>query len=202
VTGAPARIGEIDTWVCIEPGHDTDATVHRVLGRYPGLEDAAVRHARDGHGRLSVRGRDDLHLSVSHTAGVTLVAVGLGCRVGIDVEPAGKRGLRRLRYHVLTGAELADLERHDPPAQTEVLLGYWTRKEALLKAVGAGLAIEPRLIELPPAGTSRHPVAVPRALGRPEAWTVVSLRLDGYVAAVAADAPDPRVRVLPLDETA
>jgi 4'-phosphopantetheinyl transferase len=145
-----------------------------------------------------VAGRDDLGVSVSHCIGLVLVAIGWHCRVGVDVEPVTDRGLLRLRYHALADAELAELESHDRARQTQVFLGYWTRKEALLKAAGLGLAVEPRLIELPPAGGSPHPLVVPDALGRSSDWWIADLVLHGYVAAVAADVEDARVRLLQL----
>jgi phosphopantetheinyl transferase len=110
-----------------------------------------------------------------------------------------ERGLARLRHHALTDWERGELERQAAHRETEVFLSYWTRKEALLKAAGFGLAIDPKLIELPPRRTSLHPVRVPDSLGRAEQWSIVELDVDGCVAAVAADAPAPRVRVIPLE---
>jgi phosphopantetheinyl transferase len=194
----PARAGDIDVWVCAEPTEASDTIVRRALSRYPGVSAAANRVDRDARGRPVIRGREDLGISVSHSNGLILVAIGQHCRVGVDIEPVMDRGLTRLRYHALTDAELAELELHDRSRQTEVLLGYWTRKEALLKAVGLGLALDPRLIELPPANGSPHPLAVPDALGRSSDWWIVGLVLQGYVAAVAADVKAPRVRLLQL----
>jgi len=194
----PARAGDIDVWVCVAPAEASDAVVRQALGRYPGVSAAAVRVVRDARGRPVVCGRDDLGVSVSHSMGLILVAIGQHCRVGVDVEPVMDRGLARLRYHALTDAELAELELHDRSRQTEVLLGYWTRKEALLKAAGLGLAVDPRLIELPPADGSPHPLAVPEELGRSCEWWIVGLVMEGYVAAVAADVKAPRVRLLQL----
>ena len=57
----------------------------------------------------------------------------------------------------------------------------WARKEALLKAAGVGLGIEPDRIEL--AGDSV--VAVPPELGTAGDWTIETIPLAGFVAAVA-----------------
>lgn len=194
----PRRAGDIDVWVCVAPAEASDTTVRKVLGQYPGVSAAAIRVARDARGRPIICGRDDFGISVSHSMGLVLVAIGQHCRVGVDVEAIIDRGLVRLRYHALTDAELADLELHDLPRQPEVLLSYWTRKEALLKAAGFGLAVDPRLIELPPVDGSAHPLAVPDALGRPSDWWIFSLSLQGYAAAVAADVKATRVRLLQL----
>jgi 4'-phosphopantetheinyl transferase len=198
VIDRPGRKGDIDVWVCSEPAEASDTIVCQALGRYPGVSPGVVRVVRDPRGRPVVAGRDDLGVSVSHCMGLVLVAIGWHCRVGVDVEPVIDRGLVRLRYHALTDAELAELESHEPSEQTEVLLRYWTRKEALLKAAGLGLAVDPRLIELPPADGSPRPLAVPDALGRSSDWWIADLVLQGYVAAVAADVKAARVRLLQL----
>ncbi len=199
MTGRALHDGEVDVWVCGEPAERSDAGVRQALRSYHRPYGTEVRHVRDARGRPVVCGCDDLRVSVSHTQGALVVAVGRQSRVGVDVERVRERGLRRLRHHVLAPSELAELERRPPACQNEVLLGYWTRKEALLKAAGIGLAVEPALIELPPAHGSPHPIAVPEPLGRPDRWWIVELELDGYAAAVAVDAPHPRVRVLPLE---
>ncbi len=194
-----AHAAAIDVWVCAEPAERSGAVVQEALRRYPGVCDAGARYERDAHGRPSVRGHGNLRISVSHTEGALLVAIAARGRVGVDIERVRERGLVRLRYHALTGPERDELERHAAARQTEVFLNYWTRKEALLKAAGFGLAIDLRLIELPPRRTSPHPTVVPDSLGRPEDWWIVDLDLDGYAAAVAVDAPLPRVRVMPLE---
>jgi 4'-phosphopantetheinyl transferase len=198
VINRTAREGDIDVWICVEPAEASDTIVCQALGRYPGVSPGAVRVVRDPRGRPVVAGRDDLGVSVSHCMGLVLVAIGWHCRVGVDVEPVTDRGLLRLPCHALTDAELAELESHDRSRQTQVFLSYWTRKEALLKAAGLGLAVEPRLIELPPADGSPHPLAVPDALGRASDWWIAGLVLQGFVAAVAADVKAARVRLLQL----
>ena len=161
----------------------TDATVDVWLfdARAP-----ALRLLRDASGRPIVAGHPELSVSLSHSGEMTLVAIGEGCRVGVDVEVVRDRGIAALPKHALTAVERRELERRKA-AWLQTLLSYWTRKEAILKAAGVGLAVEPNLIELPPPG-STHVVALPEKLGRPEAWCVREIALDGHVAAVAADA--------------
>lgn len=193
-----AQDGEVDVWVCAEAPERSGVAVEEVLRRYASASGPGRLYARDGYGRPSVRGRPDLCISVSHTRGVVLLAVGR-CRLGVDVESVRERGLARLPHHALTEWERGELERQAAHRETEVFLSYWTRKEALLKAVGLGLAIDPKLIELPPRRSALHPVRVPAELGRPEQWSIVELDVEGCVAAVAADALAPRVHVIPLE---
>ena len=165
------------------------ATPEQVIDSYRG-----ARLERDPEGRLVVRGSEHLTLSVSRTEGMSLVAVGHDCRVGVDVEAVRDRGLVRLPTHALTAREQEALSREADEHRTEAFLSYWTRKEALLKAAGFGLSIEPNLIELPPPGTSTRVLAVPACLGEAGSWSVTWLPIARFAAAVAADAPSPRVR--------
>nr|WP_245763216.1 4'-phosphopantetheinyl transferase superfamily protein [Paraburkholderia diazotrophica] len=87
-----------------------------------------------------------LAFNVSHTDGIALLAFALNCRIGIDVErrincidcidfvSVGRGIFSPAEESVLASA------RTDPAA---TFLSIWTRKEALLKALGGGLLIEP-----------------------------------------------------------
>lgn len=88
-----------------------------------------------GHGQPVVTDEPALGLSLAHAGGLALVAVVQGARVGVDLEP--------LDTDVEHLADVA-LGPHDAPAPTSsALLRTWTRKEAVLKAVGVGLAADP-----------------------------------------------------------
>ena len=64
-------------------------------------------------------------------------------------------------------------------------LSMWARKEALLKAVGVGLALDPQLVEL----EGPKVVAAPPELGEARDWTLVALPLPGHAAVLALKGP-------------
>jgi 4'-phosphopantetheinyl transferase len=183
----------IDVWAAADWTGSTESIVQDVLGSYPASRDGAIQLWRDAHGRLNVEG-NDLDVSVSHTEGVVLVALGLGCRAGVDIEILRDRRVHRLPEHALSAAELRELKRFDAAGRLAAFLSYWVRKEALLKAAGFGLAIEPASITLPPPGSTTV-TSGPAELEPIEQWAIRELAIEGYVAAVAADVRSPTVRV-------
>ncbi|SPA40802.1 putative 4'-phosphopantetheinyl transferase superfamily protein [Cupriavidus taiwanensis] len=87
-----------------------------------------------------------LAFSVSHTDGLALLAFALDCCLGVDVErraggvnvaevPGFGRGI--------FSAQEAQVLARARPASADALLSIWTRKEALLKALGTGFSADP-----------------------------------------------------------
>jgi 4'-phosphopantetheinyl transferase len=127
----------------------------------------------DRHGRPYLRGWTGSAapaISISRTEGATLVAVSSGGPVGVDVE----------RLCGFPDASVADVLLHptEGPMTPRELATTWVRKEALLKASGVGLSVDPRTIRLG------------RADEEP-AWFHDLVLADGLRAAVAGTGPEP-----------
>jgi 4'-phosphopantetheinyl transferase len=101
------------------------------------------RHCGKSHGKPLLEENDaGLEFSLSHSGHQTVFAVARGVALGIDVEQVKPE---RDRVSLIP-AVLSELERHaiealPPDRQGRAFLRYWTRKEAVLKATGHGLAI-------------------------------------------------------------
>ena len=134
--------------------------------------DRACSHCRRKDGRPRLKGRADLHFSVSHSAGLVVVAVASGCPVGVDVERISTLREPAVAELVLSPAERAAYDALAPDARGPAFFRYWTRKEAVLKATGDGL-------RMPMSGlTLSAPDEPPRLLdwaGREELSTRISL---------------------------
>lgn len=76
---------------------------------------------------------------------MTMVAVSMAGPVGVDVELTGPA-----RFDNLSGVVLHP---HEAPMSADDLATVWVRKEALLKALGLGLAVDPRSIWLSAPGS-------------------------------------------------
>jgi 4'-phosphopantetheinyl transferase len=180
---------------------DADLFVYRrtltrmVVGRALGVPPADVKFARrcqhcghPDHGKPRiVLPAGDLEISVSRTGTVVALAITSKDAVGLDIEgitgnlSSGSTGFARSPPRGLSESE----ERS--------VLREWTRKEAVLKAVGIGLALDPKRV------TVSEPDETPAVLHLPPEFGVaaqfslseIALRPDivGHIA-IIGEQPD------------
>jgi 4'-phosphopantetheinyl transferase len=164
--------------------------VAAILARYTGDAPDRIRFVRERNGKPKLdRGGLDVRFSVSRTEGTMVLAVALGIEVGVDVELIREGPWRALPAHALSHREQTDLATCRPEARVSALLTYWTRKEAILKAAGVGLSIEPQRIEVTAPWAEAALTALPPTLAPLDRWTLLDLAVPGCAAALAAEAP-------------
>ena len=178
----PARLslgeGEVSVWWLAS---GDPRPIERVLARHLAVEPGSLTLERTRLGKPELVG-SPFRASLSHSGAATLVAVAEGRDVGVDVErlrPGAERWA--LVDHVLTDGERRRLEGVPRDRRADAFLATWTRKEALLKAAGLGLGVDPSFVEL--EGDSV--VVLPPELGSARDWTLADVPLPGHVAAVA-----------------
>ncbi|MFJ2239666.1 4'-phosphopantetheinyl transferase family protein [Streptomyces sp. NPDC087859] len=92
-------------------------------------------------GRPSLRGFDQIDISLSHTGDRLLVGLTTRGLIGVDVEPAARHLYRpSLKRRICTPQESRDLERLPQEDRNVGLVRLWTLKEAYSKAIGQGMA--------------------------------------------------------------
>ena len=178
-----------------ERGRRRHVTAHAflrgLLGGYLGCAPEAVALEAGAGGKPALASPETLRFNLAHSEEIAMVVIAGDRDVGVDVERI--RPLRSgpgLARRVLSAGELEDLG--SEPDQTD-LLACWTRKEAVLKALGAGLRRDPATVEVGARGTALVTLSGNGAAGGQ--WSVVSLApVPGYVAAVAARGPALAVR--------
>ncbi|WP_418275510.1 4'-phosphopantetheinyl transferase family protein [Isoptericola jiangsuensis] len=154
------------------------ALVRRLAGLLSGtapgraVVERRCRHCDGDHGPPRLPG---VEISVTHAGGW----VGLACArdglVGLDVEEPG-RDLTELAGTVLAP---------DESCTTDDLTTRWTRKEAVLKATGLGLTIDPRAVVVEELGSGPRVVRFDR-WPDPHRWTLHALEGPaGYPASLA-----------------
>lgn len=168
-----------------------------VLADYLGCAPAAVRMVPGPHGKPQLAAAGSLSFNLSHSGDVAACAVAFGREVGIDVERvrdlADVEGLARA---VLSEHERVQLASWGRERASEGFLTAWTRKEAVLKARGDGLAGDPAAVEIsldPDPPQALLPVGGER--GAEPRWSVCAVdAVPGFLVAVAAEGADWRVR--------
>jgi phosphopantetheinyl transferase len=116
---------------------------------------------RRGARRALLAGRDSMwSWSASSTPGEVVVALARGTEVGVDVE-RGRADRAVLYARVCTPAERAALRRAGAGAGA-LFHTLWTRKEAVLKLLGVGLARPPATVDaLVPAARAFAALSAP-----------------------------------------
>lgn len=131
------------------------AALRVLLGRYLDAAPCDVSISVDAYNkpRLASRtGAPELKFNIAHSGELALVALSNVHEIGVDVER-----LRRVRHaeHIARRhfhqAEAAAITAATEAARDEVFLRYWTGKEAVLKAIGIGMAASLSAFEVPHA---------------------------------------------------
>lgn len=165
--------------------------LRQVLGRYLRCAPENVELCCEPGGKPAVctsSQSDVLHLSISHAADVALFAFSRHSVVGIDVElirPIPE--MCAIVQDCFSAREQVAWDRLPEDQRQEAFFHFWTRKEAVLKAMGTGLAFPPERVEV--TCTPNEPA---RLLGiddgekRPREWSLAPLYPStGYVGALA-----------------
>ena len=162
-----------------------------LLAVLAGVEPRSLVLQAGEHGKLSLVGHERLAVSfnLSHSGNLVGLALVHARRIGIDIEaerPLTDGAL--LARRILGPRERKRFERLPKAARAAALLAAWTRKEAVLKAMGIGIS----------GGLDSIDVLSDAILcaGEPAtSWVVRTLAMPpGYHGAVAIEGDAPRLR--------
>jgi 4'-phosphopantetheinyl transferase len=121
----------------------TRAALRSILARETGVPPKALTFRYNSWGKpsLDIPRQAAVDFSVSHTKGLSVVAVAQGASVGVDVEPYRPCPDRIRIAADVFGLDVAQqLLAVDAGRQDAVFLGLWTAGEAFVKARGLGFA--------------------------------------------------------------
>lgn len=154
-----------------------------VLADMLGVSLDEISLGEDEHGKpCLVSPGPGLHFNVSHSDSVALIALSDAAPVGVDIEVT--RGLDdadSLAADCLSPAELPEWRGMAATARNRRFLDLWTRKEALLKAIGLGLSVAPSSFS---TGFGPQPATL-RVQDRTVTVWSVDLGNPGHAAAIA-----------------
>lgn len=153
-------------------------SLRRILGRYLSLRADQVCFSYSQHGKPSLdHDNIPLRFNVTHSRGLAFVAVARGREVGVDLEFVDESfAFMKTARTVFSATEYSWLQALKPSSRADAFFRCWTRKEALLKAVGTGFSQKAESKE------ARN-------------WTVADLPVAAaYKAAVAVEGPIDSIR--------
>ena len=176
------------------------AALRSILGRYLGIAPRDIAYGANTYGKPTLidrRAVGKLSFNTSHSAAAALIAVSRCALLGVDIEQLrpmpDDMGIAARFFAPPEAAALAELQCGD---RIDGFFHAWTRKEAVVKALGSGLSIP-----LDAFAVSLRPGDPPRILAcRFDPQLVRTLRLahlalGGYVGAVAAGPGEYRLRL-------
>jgi 4'-phosphopantetheinyl transferase len=119
--------------------------LRNLLSHYLDIEPKQLQFCYGSQGKPALQTRDrdrPLHFNVSHSQGLALYAVTRDRQVGIDIEYVRSvPELERIVAQFFSARERATFLALPPHQQQAAFFHGWTCKEAVLKAIGKGLAL-------------------------------------------------------------
>ena len=176
----------------------TRGVLRSILADLTNTTPGAIVFNYDVHGKPGLlndrTNASDLAFNVSHAGALALIAVTYGTAIGVDVERLREiEQADDLARRNFTAREWAAYDRQPVDQRRKAFFEAWTRKEAVLKAMGVGLSRDPATVGIwgDANGLLRLELDDPAEAGL---WSVASLDPgDGYVGALALRARGRKV---------
>jgi 4'-phosphopantetheinyl transferase len=160
------------------------AGLRTLLGRHLDLDPRRLAFATNEFGKPRLAGDSQVHFNLSHCEDRAVLAISDAAEVGIDLErerPIEHVDLAKRYFHRNEAAAIT--ASRDEAEQRRAFFLVWTLKEAVVKALGAGLSTPLDSFEVViGASTPRLAVAPQRA---PRTWWLHAAMADGYCRALA-----------------
>lgn len=172
------------------------AALRSILGSYLEADPRTVRFsiAEGGKPRIDADWNTmPLSFNLSHSRGRALVAVTLEREVGVDLERLRRDlPIDRLASRFFSPREIAALRSTPEELRPAAFFACWTRKEAFVKATGAGIfrqSLQSFAVSVDP-GPGPVPLVIPGHDADAGRWVLESIAAPpGYAAAVAVEGP-------------
>jgi len=155
--------------------------LRRQAAAYTGQSPREVRFTAGTYGKPELLASPaPLQFNISHSRDFALLAFARGGRLGVDVEQVRTLSdALPLAERNFAAEEVQWLTSTPPQQQPEVFFRIWTRKEAVLKAVGAGLWIDLHGFSVVPVVGAGELLPMALTAGaEPDPWRWFDLRAD------------------------
>lgn len=164
-----------------------------ILGGYLHRAPRQVIFGENEYGKPELINGKRITFNVSHSHGLVLLAFAKACSVGIDVERVLDLEYSVMAQRFFAHDEAQKLLSLPESEQLQAFYVCWTRKEALVKAVGDGLSHPLDQFEV--TFTLDEPADILRISRNENHWHIWDLsELPGYAAALVSDHEDPVIK--------
>jgi 4'-phosphopantetheinyl transferase len=119
----------------------TRGALRYLLGGYLGLHPASICLVYSSTGKAGLAHHNDLRFNVSHSGSMSAFALTAGCDIGIDLEQLRPLpDIEKIAARFFCPEEAAEIASLPAGERERAFFTCWTRKEAFIKASGAGLS--------------------------------------------------------------
>jgi 4'-phosphopantetheinyl transferase len=183
--------------------HDRYVFAHgrtrEILAKYLDCTPNAIAYEYEKFGKPQLRTAINPHqinFNLSHSGNRLMLGVVAAARIGVDIEQIRPESATLdVAARFFTHRENEDLKSLSDRIQIEGFFNCWTRKEAYLKALGCGLSIDPREVEVT-LKPHEPPKLLKSAAAAPHGtWSLFHHAHSGYISAMATDALNPSVQI-------
>jgi len=175
-------------WCPYQRGDSTEELLLPWFAQQLGQPHRALGIQRDARGRPSLIGSADrVDVNWSHSGQALLVALGIGVRVGVDMEfQRPRRNALALAERFFAPDETAQLQALPDAARATAFTRLWCAKEALLKAHGHGISYGLDRLVFALDGKQWQLIHCEGTLGNAQDWQLYPFApRPGYLAALA-----------------
>jgi 4'-phosphopantetheinyl transferase len=175
-----------------------------LLARYLGVDHGALSFGQGANGKPHVVCDGTIEFNLSHTQTTVVVAIARDLKLGVDIEPRHDvPEFERITRDFFAPAEREALSRIAQPRRNDAFLQAWTRKEALAKATGIGIAASlGGAPTLSPDAADGQPIVFRETPVRGGSWYLHDLdAIPGHVGALAVSRRRARILWRSLDES-
>lgn len=163
------------------------ARLRILLGDVLNTQPDKLRIQKTAYGKPYLIDYPELGFNLSHTANKLIIAIAYHCDVGVDIEFCKAR----TSLAGLVEKCFAEEEKHfwyqlAETEKTRAFYGFWTRKEAFVKAVGRGISLGLNRCVIDPLKPSEL-LRIPDGFGQTSEWFIQDIDLgESICGAVAA----------------
>jgi 4'-phosphopantetheinyl transferase len=179
------------------------AALRNILAQYLGTAPQELRFSYTAKGKPELPAdfrKPRFQFNLSHSGDFAMVAVALGSRVGVDIEFINpERATGDIAARFFSSAEIRTLEALPVAARVEAFFQCWTRKEAYVKGLGAGLSVPLDSFDVAfGPGVAPALLRLADSLNEASPWSMHDIAAPpGYAAALAVEGRHHQLQLRP-----